>query len=230
MKRQLTQSASFIGIAALLFGASSAFAASAPDLGASAKFAILSTATESRGAVTCTDSSIKGSIGSSGARPAVVLTRCALKGLVIAPVLPRVLADSNRAYDALEANTCQQILTGTLAGISLAPGVYCFDAAASLTGTLTLNGPVGGIWIFLVNGDLTGNSFSTVMAGSGRPCNVYWQSSGATTMTTSNLKGNVLAGQAITLTGGSFIGRAFAKKAVTTTDVAVTGCGSSLLR
>lgn len=234
MKRQLVLSTSLLGIAALLGSSASAFAENRlsfgstdgePSLGSAARFAVLSAATGGNGAVTCTDASLKGSIGSSGARPAVVLTRCALRGMVTAPVTPRVLADFNNAYLALEANTCDQILTGTLAGISLAPGVYCFDDAASLTGTLTLNGPSSGIWIFLVNGDLTGNSFNTVMAGSARPCNVYWSPSGAATMTTSNLKGNVLAGQAVTITGGSFIGRAFATKAVTLTTVAAEGCG-----
>jgi hypothetical protein len=43
-------------------------------------------------------------------------------------------------------------------------------------------------------------------------------------MTTSNAKGNILSGQAITMTGGSFVGRAFAKRAVTMTDIAATGC------
>jgi len=237
MKRQLVLSTSLLGIAALFGSSASAIAdnarslgsaASAPSLGSTAKFAVLSAATGGNGAVTCTDASLKGSIGSSGARPAVVLTRCAQRGLVVAPVAPRVLADFNQAYQALEANACGRILTGTLAGISLAPGVYCFDDAAALTGTLTLNGPSSGIWIFLINGDLTGNSFNTVMAGSAQPCNVYWSPSGAATMTTSNFKGNVLAGQAVTITGGSFIGRAFATKAVTLTTVAAEGCGSLL--
>ena len=212
MTRKNHMVTSLLGMAALLGAAPSAFAATAPPLGTSAKFAVLSAAPSFRGAVTCTDGS----------------TRCALRGTVTAPVSAMVLADFNRGYTALQAKTCQRILTGTLAGVSLPPGVYCFDAAASLTGTLTLNGPSTGIWIFLVNGDLTGNSFSTVMAGSGLPCNVYWGSSGATTMTTSNLKGTVLAGQAITLTGGSFIGRAMAKRAVTMTTLAATGCGLAL--
>lgn len=233
MTRQMYLS-TLIGITALFGSSASAFAdnarwlgggGGAPSLGSTARFAVLSAATGGNGAVTCTDASLKGNIGSSGARPAVVLTRCAHQGTVTAPVTPRILADFNKAYQELEANTCDQILTGTLAGVILAPGVYCFDDAASLTGTLTLNGPSSGVWIFLVNGDLTGNSFNTVMAGSGRACSVYWSPSGAATMTTSNLKGNVLAGQAVTITGGSFVGRAFATKAVTLTTVAIEGCG-----
>jgi len=217
------------GIVALsaLTCASSAFAYAAPRLGTAASFTVLSTEDGSRGAVTCTDSSLVGNIGSSGMPAAVVLTRCAHTGSVVAPVTRRVLADFNAAYTQAAANACGTILTGTQAGAILAPGVYCFDAAAALTGTMTLNGPSTGVWIFLVNGDLTGNTFTVKMAGGGKACNVYWAPSGATTMTTSNAKGTILAQQAITLTGGSFTGRAFAGKAVTLTTVAATGCATT---
>jgi hypothetical protein len=225
MKYQQNASKCLIGIAALLGGASTALAAGAPTLGSATHFGVLSAATLHRGAVTCTDSSVIGDIGNSGYAPAVVNTRCSIAGSIIAPVTAQVLIDFNRAYTALQSNRCQRILTGTQAGIILAPGVYCFDAAATVTGTLTLNGPSTGVWIFLVNGDLTGNTFTTLMAGGGQACNVYWGSSGATTMTDSNLKGTVLAGQAVTLTRGSFIGRAFAKKAVTVTNMATNSCG-----
>ena len=190
----------------------------------SSYFTVLSAASGARGAVTCTDSTIMGNVGSSGARPAVVETRCKVSGPVVAPVTPAILAQFNSGFTAIGNRKCTKLLTGTLAGVILAPGVYCFAAAASLTGTLTLDGPATGVWVIQVNGDLTGKSFSMVMAGKGKPCNVYMESSGATTMTTSNAKGNLLAGEAITMTGGSFVGRAFAKKAVTMTDIAVTGC------
>jgi hypothetical protein len=69
-------------------------------------------------------------------------------------------------------------MTGTSDGVTLAPGVYCFDAAATLTGRLTLDGPANGIWIFRVGtsgtGAFTGTNFSVDMAGGGRPCGVYW--------------------------------------------------------
>ena len=187
-------------------------------------FTVLSAAAGTRGAVTCTDSTIMGNVGSSGARPSVVQTRCSVSGQVVAPVTPTVLAEFNNQFDRIGNRTCQKQLAGTLAGVILKPGVYCFPAGASLTGTLTLDGTALGVWVIKVNGALTGNSFSMVMAGKGKPCNVYLESSGATTMTTSNAKGNIFAGQAITMTGGSFVGRAFAKKAVTMTDIAATGC------
>ena len=189
-------------------------------------YTVLSAESGSRGAVTCTDSTIMGNVGSSGARPAVVKTRCSISGQIVAPVTPTVLAQFNNQFDRLGNRTCQKTLAGTLAGVILKPGVYCFPAGASLTGTLTLDGSSYGIWVIKVNGALTGKSFSMVMAGKGKPCNVYMESSGATTMTTSNAKGNILSGQAITMTGGSFVGRAYAKKGVTMTDIAATGCGN----
>lgn len=190
-------------------------------------FTVLSAAPGTRGAVTCTDSTIMGNVGSSGARRAVVQTRCPISGHVTAPVTPTVLAQFNSQFDKIGNRTCQKQLAGTLAGVILKPGVYCFPAGASLTGTLTLDGSAAGIWVIKVNGALTGKSFSMVMAGKGKPCNVYLESSAATTMSTSNAKGNILSGQAITMTGGSFVGRAYAKKAVTMTGIAVTGCGQS---
>jgi len=187
-------------------------------------FTVLSAAPGTRGAVTCTNSTVMGNVGSSGAVPAVVRTGCSISGHVVAPVTPAVLNQFDRQFNAIGDRECQKALAGTLAGVILTPGVYCFPAAAALTGTLTLNGPATGVWIIKVNGNLTGSSFSMVMAGKSKACNVYLESSGATTMTTSNAKGNILAGEAITLTGGSFVGRAFAKQAVTMTDIAATGC------
>ena len=224
-------SAFFLGVATLIGGALPAFAASSgPSLGTASSFAVLSATPGNGGAVTCTNSTIAGDVGSSGAPASVVQTSCAITGAVIAPVSSQVLTDFNGAYDALAGQSCDQTLTGTLDGVTLAPGVYCFDAAATLTGTLTLAGPSTGIWIFKIGtsgtGALTGTNFSVVMANGAVACNVYWWVHDAATMTTSDFKGTILAGAAITVTGGTFAGRALAKAAVTLTGVAATGCGS----
>jgi len=133
-------------------------------------------------------------------------------------------------YDLLATEPCNVTLTGTLAGQVLAPNVYCFDAAATLTGQLTLDGPADGVWIFKVGtlgtGALTGTDFSVVMAGGGQPCNVYWWVAEAVTMTTSNFQGSILAGAATTFTGGSLIGRDLTKADATLSGVAVSACGS----
>src|SRR5216110_1648520 len=88
-------------------------------------FAILSAAPDHGGAVTCTNGTIAGDVGSSGPRASVVQTSCTITGAIIAPVSASVLADFNAAYDALAAIPCTTTLTGTLAGRTLPPGVYC---------------------------------------------------------------------------------------------------------
>src|SRR4029077_11784067 len=104
----------------------------------------------------------------------------------------------------------------------------CFDAAATLTGTLTLNGPSTGTWIFKIGtsgtGALTGTGFSGVMAGGGLPCNVDWRVAQASTMTDSNFIGTILTGADITFTRGTFVGDALATAGVTITGTVLTGC------
>jgi Ice-binding-like len=207
-----------------------AWAQTAPPLASASAFAVLSAAPAAAGAVTCTNSTITGSVGSSGLPAAVVRTTCPISGAIIAPVAAQVLTDFNAAYDALTATSCDMTLTGNLAGVTLPPGVYCFPAAATVTGTLTLLGPSTGIWIFKIGtggtGALTGTGFSVVLANGGQPCNVFWWVAQAATMTNSNFVGTILAGAAITSTGGptggTFVGRAMAKAGVTLTGTTVT--------
>jgi hypothetical protein len=213
----------YFSVCLLALLSQAAFAQSGP-------FAVLSAAPNGGGAVTCTDSSIIGDVGSSGQPASVVQTRCTISGAIVAPVSAGVLADFNGAYDALKAVPCDQTLTGTLAGLTLSPGVYCFDAAATLTGLLTLKGPSNASWLFkigtLAPGALTGTNFSVVMDGGGQACNVTWWVDAAATMTTSNFLGTIYAGAAITDTGGTFNGNALAKAAVTLTGASLAGCES----
>ncbi|HEX9085041.1 MAG TPA: ice-binding family protein [Gemmatimonadaceae bacterium] len=220
--------------------AGSSASASGLSLGAASSFAVLSAAPNGGGAVTCTNTppptTITGDVGSSGGPASVVnTTGCTINGAIIAPVSAQVLDDFNSAYAALAGQSCDQFLTGTLDGVTLTPGVYCFAAAATLTGTLTLSGPSNGTWLFKIGtsgtGALTGTNFKVVMSG-GDPCNVTWWVAEAATMTTSNFIGTILAGAAITVTSGTvgtFNGRALAKAAVTITGGTLTGCtGGSL--
>ncbi|MEK6699378.1 MAG: ice-binding family protein [Nitrospirota bacterium] len=202
-----------------------AFAQTAPDLGSAGSFAVLAGP-----AVTCTDSTINGDVGSGLTGSAITQTNCTVNGTVHQGDATAMAAynDFLSAYDALALVQCDQYLTGTLAGVTLAPGVYCFDAAATLTGQLTLDGPANGVWIFKIGtsgtGALTGTNFSVVMSGGGQACNVYWWVAEAATMTTSNFQGTILAGMATTFTGGSLIGRDLAKAAATLTGVTVSAC------
>lgn len=238
----LTLAAGFLGIlvqsssacgsddtAAMLAAATPPLADTA--LPPTARFPVLANA-----AVTCTNGSFTGDVGTFLAAPtgAVTETSCAVSGTVHVGDASAKEAFSSFliSYAALarkQSDSCA-VLTGTLAGVTLSPGLYCFDAAATVTGLLTLNGPESGVWIFKIGtttGALTGTNFSMVMTGGGRPCNVVWWVAEAATMTTSTFLGSILAGAAITMTGGTMTGNALAKADLTTTGTRVTGCASN---
>ena len=201
--------------------------ASTPAHAASSGFAVLANQ-----AVTCTDGTIIGDVGTFQATPSgsITLTACPVTGTVHVGDGAAIQAYNGflATYAALATTPCDVVLTGTLAGVTLAPGVYCFDAAATLTGVLTLNGPANGVWLFKIGtggtGALTGTSFSVVMAGGAAPCNVTWWVSQAATLTDSHFIGSILAGAAITLTRGSFAGNVWSKADVTITGTALVGC------
>src|SRR5581483_3855298 len=89
MRRMLFK-ARFIGLVlpALLAGVwpTAALAATASGLGSASNFAVLSAAPGGGGAVTCTDGTITGDVGSSGVAASVVETGCTINGAIVAPV------------------------------------------------------------------------------------------------------------------------------------------------
>jgi hypothetical protein len=157
-----------------------------------------------------------------------------LGGTAVTCTAQQAYDDFLLAYDALALMQCDEVLT-TLDGQTLSPGVYCFDAAATSTGTmLTLNGPSDGLWIFKIGtggtGALTGTNFSVVMPG-GETCsnNVFWWTAEAATLTDSVFLGSILAGTSNTVTRGSLDGQALAKVADTLTGTSVCTGGPSVL-
>jgi len=213
---------------AALFGVASRAGAQVPTAAVS-QFAALGGTN-----VTCTGGSVVGDVGTSpGSAVPYTNTGCTIAG-ASPPATDQAAAQARSdflsAYAAFQyqstTGTCTPI-SGSLAASDLAPGVYCVDSVAK-TGVLTLTGPADGVWIFLINGALTGTNFSVTMAGGGQPCNVFWVPSLAATLTTSALKGNILAGDdiggSITLTGGTLAGQASANVALTMTGVSVIGC------
>jgi hypothetical protein len=236
-------SASLIAAVVLLAMAplQEASAATAPVLGAASNFAVLSAAPGGSGAVTCTNSTITGNVGSSGLPVSVTQTSCTISGLITTPVSAQVLADFNSAYDQYATIPCTGSLDTAYTGqtLTLTPGVYCNAAAVTFTdSTLTLDGQgnANAVWIFRIGtggtGALTGTNFSVVMANAAQSCNVDWWVAQAATTTAGSFEGNLLAGAAITMTGlaGSatpFTGNTLAKAAVTLTNVAVTSCNGN---
>jgi len=139
------------------------------------------------------------------------------------------------ALNTAAGTACTTNLTGQdLGGLTLTPGVYCFNTSAQLTGNLTLDfqGNPNASFLFRTGSTLTTASNSSVLAinaaGSGCLQNVNFEvGSSATLGTGTNFAGNILAVASITLnTGANLRGRALASNGAVTLDsnLAVGGC------
>jgi hypothetical protein len=209
----------FIGLIALAMAGAvwPVTAQGAGSLGAAAGYSVLAGT-----ALTCTDATVTGLAGVASATTAVTKTRCHIN----VQVATAAYNDFLTVYNGIAANIgpCTQTfgIADTLAGVTLGPGIYCFPAAATLTGTLTLTG--SGPWYFEIGtagtGALTTTNFTVV---GGDPCSTFWWVRQDATATTSTIEGTILA-NSITLTGTALTGRAFAKTAVTMTGGTVFGC------
>ena len=203
--------------------ASQELVSSGPSLGSAASFAVLGAST-----VTCTNASSVG--GDVGVAPGTDITGfnpgCTTTGTIHAGDGPAVAAhaDLGIAYNGLAGAACQTNLTGRdLGGMTLAPGVYCFDSSASLGGQLRLDGKgkSDAKWIFQIASTITtATSASVVMVNKGQPCNVFWQvGSSATLGSGTAFKGNVVAFSSITVVSGTnLVGRALALNGAVTLD------------
>jgi hypothetical protein len=189
-------------------------------------FTLLSAAPDSAGSVICTSSPILGAIGSSGEGNNIHQNGCQISGEITPQITGQVLTDLESSHTEFANVSCDQTLTGNLSGITLAPGAYCFEGTANLAGVLTLNGPSDGTWIFKVAGNLTATNFSMVMSGGAEKCNIWWGADSVVS-TSSQLAGIFLSRGAISITEGSFHGRALAKALVTLTSVTASGCNGT---
>ncbi len=129
-------------------------------------------------------------------------------------------------------------LTGKdLGGMTLTTGVYSFSSSAQLTGTLTLEGTPGALFVFQIGSSLTTASSSSVIfinSLTGKQMddpNIFWQvGSSATLGTSTAFEGNILALASITLNTSASItcGSALAQTgAVTLQGNTITGCGGT---
>jgi hypothetical protein len=127
--------------------------------------------------------------------------------------------DLTNAYDVAAGLPVlpQNDLSGTdLGERKLAPGVYRYNAAALLTGALTLDaeGDPNAQFVFKIGSQLTTESASSVLLVNGAsPCNVYWQvGSSADIGTTTAFQGNLMALTSISLkNGATVVGRMLAR-------------------
>ena len=108
-------------------------------------------------------------------------------------------------------------LSGTdLGGLKLAPGTYRYNAAALMTGPLTLDaeGDPNAEFVFQIGSQLTTESASSVVLVNGAsPCNVYWQvGSSAVLGTTTSFQGTLMALTSISLNSkATVVGRMLAR-------------------
>ena len=196
------------------------------DLGAASTYAILGGS-----AITC--SAALGSVvtGNLGLYPGTAVTgfpASVLHGQLeianTAALTAQTALAAAYAVAAAKPATTTHLAAIELAGMTLAPGVYKYGAAATLTGTLTLDagGNPFAVWTFQVGSALTSAAGGSVVFkdGIGNPEYVYWVvGSSAAFAAGSTVVGNVLATASIALASGVKVrGRLLALGAAVTLD------------
>lgn len=178
---------SALGVLALvgtvLLPAGTSVAATAPGLGNAESFAVLGSTTVTNTGETVVNGDLGVSPGTAvtGFPPGVVVDG----DIYAADDAADAQADAATAYGALAAQPCTQDLSGEdLGGLTLTPGVYCFDVAAGLTGALTLDASdPDDVFIFRIGTALTTGPGSSVEFLDGlASCNVFWQVGSAATL------------------------------------------------
>ena len=147
-------------------------------------------------------------------------------------------AADTTAFGALSAaaNAACDVTYGAeqdLAGLTLAPGVYCFPTSAQLTTGVALTLDAGGdpaaVWIFRMTSGLNttpGVSANVILINGASPCNVWWKvGSSATIGSGTRFIGNILALTSISLgNGASLEGKVLAQTgAVTLNSNTISG-------
>lgn len=229
--------------AALLLACLPAAAATAPPLGTTAAFGVVSSTFTNTN--TAPQTMINGNVCFSTGPTTPPL---AITGTTVTPCPPQTGLDQNAALADLNGQACTFLGGGAIALDALIvganppgvipPGCYFNGGAMSITAntTVTLNG--AGVYIFRAGGALTTGANSTVvLAGGACASDVFFAPVGATTLganaalsPTPTFSGNIIDAAGITI--GHFAnltGRALAFGGTVTTDavtVTVPTCSS----
>jgi len=142
-------------------------------------------------------------------------------------VLNNALADLQSAITDAESRPCDVTFAGDidLGGLVLAPGVYCYSGAISVTGTLTLNG--SGLFLFRTALTLNTTANSVIALTNGASAgNVTWVPVGPSTLgANSAFKGSILGKSAAITVGDNTTllnGRVLSAAAVTLSNNQIT--------
>jgi len=198
----------------------------APSLGVADSFAVLgfSTVTNTGNTVLSGDlglysgTSITGFFGTTANEGPGIVTNGTVHQTDA--VAQQAQTDATTAYNNLQGQTYDTDMTATpdLSGMTLIPGVYNFDATASIAAgqTLTLDaqGDPDAVFIFQVGSALTINSGAQVVVINAPPdfCNKFWAVGTSATLGTGSVtQGTIIANESISvLSGASLYGRAIA--------------------
>lgn len=220
----------------LLFALPAQAAAVNPPLGTADNFAVLgaSAVTNTGATVVTGDLGVSPGTSISGFPPGSVTGTVHNSD----PVATAAQTDIGTAYSFAVGEPCDTNLTGQdLGGLTLDPGVYCFDSSAQLTGVLKLDahGSSTAKWLFKITSSLTtaSNAAVVLVNGGSEQCanNINWQvGSSATVGSGSLFLGNILANTSITLaTGANSTGSLYAHTGAVTMDTNhVTTCSGSI--
>jgi cell division septation protein DedD len=202
-------------------------AAAGPDLGTADDYALVANTTITNTGVTLIDGNLA-LVGPSvtGFGPGVITGRSDIGNAAADRAEADVLAAHHDATGAAPVTE----MAGDLGGKTLFPGVYHFGVAATLHGTLTLDGQgeTNPVFIFQIGSTLTtGTAARVVLIDHAAGCAVFWAvGSSATIGTDTSLQGNLMALVSITMNTGASIGvgggrnggRAFAQNGAITLD------------
>ncbi|MGV3641120.1 MAG: ice-binding family protein [Adhaeribacter sp.] len=181
-----------------------------PALGSAAAYTVLAgTEVQNSG-----DTKIEGNVGVSPGTILAGLAPEAVNGSQEAgtPAAAAAMADLNTAYGQAASQPATFNISGeNLGGKTLLPGVYKFDAAADLSGILTLDngGNPDAVFIFQIGGDLTLAANAEVkLLDNARPRihNIFWQVAGKVSVGSAAIfRGAAMATQDITVATGSLV-------------------------
>lgn len=141
--------------------------------------------------------------------------------------LSTAVLDMQAAYTdaAGRAADITELGTGSIGGLTLAPGVYKWSTAVSIPTDVTLAGSATDVWIFQIAGNLTQAAATKVILAHGALAkNIFWQVAGVASFgATAHSEGVILGKTGITsVTGATFNGRLLAQTAVTLQSNTVT--------